>query len=423
MKKTILYYSSIALLIAGSLHAVEPATQLPPNARLAIIGDSITEQKQYSKFIETYLLACAGRQDIKCFQFGWSGESAKGFTYREKNDLGVFHPTVATFCYGMNDGGYQPYADGIGKAYESSMRSVLTKARELGITNMVVGTPGCVDTKYFVKFPNLSPAQYNDSLAHLGEIGRSLAGEYQTGFANVHKEMEDAMTKAKAALGPDYDVCGRDGIHPNPNGHLLMAAAFLKGLGVDGNIGEITIDMKGASSASTGHKTTGNNGVAELESTRYPFCFNGDEKSSSGTRSILPFCDFNERLNRFTLKVKNLDAAKAKVSWGEESKTFTKEQLANGINLTAEFSKTPFHSAFFQFMEGVATKQARETNIIKKLITCFWHFEADIKSDPEMAAAVEVLKIKMLNSQAKLDAAARALLVPVKHKIHVEIVN
>jgi hypothetical protein len=39
---------------------------------------------------------------------------------------------------------------------------------------------------------------------------------------------------------------------------------------------------------------------------------------------------------------------------------------SSGINLTAEFSKTPFDSAFFQFMEGVATKQARETNIIKK---------------------------------------------------------
>ena len=28
------------------------------------------------------------------------------------------------------------------------------------------------------------------------------------------REMIEAMTKAKAALGPDYDVCGRDGVHP-----------------------------------------------------------------------------------------------------------------------------------------------------------------------------------------------------------------
>jgi hypothetical protein len=79
---------------------------LPPNARVAVIGDSITEQKIYSKYIETYLLACTGRSDIKVFQFGWSGERAGGFAARLENDLAVFNPNVATTCYGMNDGSY-----------------------------------------------------------------------------------------------------------------------------------------------------------------------------------------------------------------------------------------------------------------------------------------------------------------------------
>ena len=59
----------------------------------------------------------------------------------------------------------------------------------------------------------------------------------------------------------------------------------------------------------------------------------------------------------------------------------------------------------------------------KKMITCFWYFGPDIKSDPKLAAAVEVVKRRAMNSQEKLDAAARALLVPVEHKIRVEIVN
>ncbi|WP_156345709.1 GDSL-type esterase/lipase family protein [Verrucomicrobium spinosum] len=96
--------------LAPVLSAREPAavSQLPPNARVAIIGDSITEQKQYSRYIEAYLLACLGRQDIKVFQFGWSGETAGGFAQRAINDLAVFNPTVATLCYGMNDGRYVP---------------------------------------------------------------------------------------------------------------------------------------------------------------------------------------------------------------------------------------------------------------------------------------------------------------------------
>jgi len=62
------------LLASGAVADTKPSALLPPNARVAIIGDSITEQKLYSKFIETYLLACTGRTDIKCFQFGWGGE-------------------------------------------------------------------------------------------------------------------------------------------------------------------------------------------------------------------------------------------------------------------------------------------------------------------------------------------------------------
>ena len=47
-----------------------PVATLPAGARLAVIGDSITEQKIYTRFLEVYLLACAGRLDIHCFQFG-----------------------------------------------------------------------------------------------------------------------------------------------------------------------------------------------------------------------------------------------------------------------------------------------------------------------------------------------------------------
>ena len=91
-------------------------------------------------------------------------------------------------------------------------------------------------------------------------------------FANVHNAMFDAMPKAKAALGDDYPVCGGDGFHPGPNGQLLMAYAFLKALGVDGEIGTITVDAKGMTTATDGHKVLSSGaGKAELESTRWPF--------------------------------------------------------------------------------------------------------------------------------------------------------
>jgi lysophospholipase L1-like esterase len=397
----------------------KPTALLPANARVAIVGDSITEQKTYSKFIETYLLACTGRTDIKCFQFGWGGETAAAFSLREDNDLSAFHPTVITLCYGMNDGHYVPYADAIGADYEKFMRTVLTKAPALGVKTIIVGSPGAVDTKFFVR-AGATPAQYNDNLGHLRDIDKKLAAEFHQTFANVHDTMTDAMTKAKAALGDGYDVCGRDGVHPQANGHLLMASAYLKALGCDGNIGDITVDMKGASSASEGHQATGSKGSAEVVSTKWPFCFDADPKSPGSNRSILPYCTFNQDLNRLTLRVKNLDAAKAKVTWGAESKEFTKEQLATGINLAAEFTKTPFDGAFASLINAVRLKQEYETPMIKGMITNFRNFAGDVKADPEFAAALETLKKKMLAKQESLDAAARKFLVPVKHTIRVE---
>lgn len=422
---TKLRLSSLLLLTAAfgsSLSGRDTApSQLPPDARVAIVGDSITEQKQYSKFIETYLLACLGRKDIACFQFGWGGETASGFKLRLENDLSVFNPTVVTLCYGMNDGRYVPYAEAIGADYEANMRAVLTKLQAVGVKNIVVGTPGAVDTKYFGKPSGTTPAQYNDNLAHLGGIDKKLATEFKQAFANVHDPMTEAMARAKSVHGENFDVCGKDGVHPGAGGQLLMAMAMLKSLGCDGNIGEITIDMKGQSTASTGHNVVGGSGASiELESTIWPFCFDADPKASSSTRSILPFCSFNEDLNRFILRVKNLDATKARVTWGAESKEFTKEQLTQGINLAAEFPKTPFDEAFMKFMSGVGVKQAYETPMIKGMITNFRNFAADIKEDAEFASALETLKKKMMGKQQKLDVDARHNLVPVKYKLAVE---
>ena len=172
----IFFLRRLAILAAAIVFTSSNAPSaelLPQGARLAIIGDSITEQKLYSKFMETYLLACAGRQDMKIFQFGWGGETAGGFAGRLENDLAPFQPAVATTCYGMNDGQYRPYAGEIGRSYEDNMRKVVAGLQKAGVKNVVLGSPGAVDTKYFVR-PNFAPLSgadgYNKNLATLRDI-------------------------------------------------------------------------------------------------------------------------------------------------------------------------------------------------------------------------------------------------------------
>src|SRR5256714_5587489 len=88
--------------------------------RLAICGDSITEQKMYSRIMEDYLTVCVPDLMISVRQYGWGGERAPGFLARMTNDCLRFKPTVATTCYGMNDHGYRPYETGIGDTYRES---------------------------------------------------------------------------------------------------------------------------------------------------------------------------------------------------------------------------------------------------------------------------------------------------------------
>ena len=405
----------LLLLATGLSHA---ESLLPANARVAIIGDSITEQKLYSKYMEAYLLACTGRQDIQIFQFGWSGERASGFAARLKNDLSVFNPTVATTCYGMNDGQYTAYTPEIGAEYEKNMRLVMEGLKEMGVRHVAVGSPGAVDTKFFTRF---EPAIYNDNLAHLRDIAKKLAAETGHSFANVHDTMIDAMAKAKPVLGQDYDVCGPDGFHPGPNGHLLMAQAFLKGLKLDGNIGQITINMDGESTASEGHQITARApGSLTLVSSTWPFCFDADPKASSSTRSILPFTSFNQDLNRYTLTVKGLTKDQAKVTWGSETKVFSKAQLEAGINLPAEFATTPFDAAFNDLIKAIGSKQAFETTMIKNLITHFRNLDKEAAGDAEFTAALDVLKKKSLAKQQQYDANVRKRLKAVTHTITVE---
>src|SRR5436190_13665670 len=108
----------------ASAPATAPAAKLAANDYLAICGDSITEQKLYSVIIEDYLLMCQPAANLRAAQFGWGGETADGFLHRISNVL-RFPVTVATTCYGMNDGGYGPLTPDRAQKYRESTKTIV----------------------------------------------------------------------------------------------------------------------------------------------------------------------------------------------------------------------------------------------------------------------------------------------------------
>jgi lysophospholipase L1-like esterase len=418
MKRFVLIAAVLCFSVLGLVAHAEEAAALKPGDYVAVIGDSITEQKLYSLYIEDYLLMCKPAPELRVSQFGWGGETAPGFASRMANDMLPFKATVATTCYGMNDGHYTTMSAATGKAYADGQKNIVGQMKKAGVRLIVVGSPGVVDADTFHKKPE-DAEMYNKTLAALRDIAKQVAADEQVAFANVFDPMLDAMTKAKAKYGKNYDVAGGDGVHPNRNGHLVMAYAFLKALGCKGDIGTITVNLQaGKAEASEGHKVLScKDGAVEIESSRYPFCFYGDPAKTDSTRGIIEFCPFNQDLNRFNLIVTGAGEGKVKVTWGKEAKEFAAADLAKGINLAAQFLDNPF-SAPFQQVEGVIAKQQGvETPLVKSLMHALPEFR---KIVPEEAAAMETALLK--KEKTLRDASAEAV-KPVTHTLKIEAVK
>ena len=122
--------SAVVLVVAlcsFRSHAASPSLQ--PGDYVAVIGDSITEQRLFSLYIEDYLLMCKPAADLRVTQFGWGGETAPSFAGRMANDASRFRPSVATTCFGMNDGGYSPMDPDKAQRYRDGQNSIV-KQRE-----------------------------------------------------------------------------------------------------------------------------------------------------------------------------------------------------------------------------------------------------------------------------------------------------
>lgn len=385
---------------------------------VAIVGDSITEQKQYSVFMEDYLLMCQPVPKLHASQFGWGGETSWGFASRMANDMLRFKPNVATTCFGMNDGGYSPMTPDKAKRYREAQTAIVQGCKRAGLRVIVVGSPGCVDADTFRNDPNAA-IMYNTTLSEERDIAREVAQSEGVLFADVITPMIAAMTKGKAKYGKGYHLAGGDGVHPDQNGQLVMAYAFLKALGCDGDLGKITVDLAaGKADATGGHKVLSHEGgKIELESTRYPFCFAGDPSKPNSTRGVIEFFPFNEDLNRLTLTVEGAPAGGAKVTWGKESKQFTAEQLKQGINLAAEFLDNPFVEPFQKVEMQIRKQQEYETPLVKNLIHSLPEYKRMI---PDETSALDRVAEAGIRRDMELIEGSTSMVTPVKHQLLIE---
>ena len=341
--------------------------------RLAICGDSITEQKMYSRLIETYLTVCVPQFKITCRQYGWSGEKTDGFLRRMDQDCLRFKPTIATLAYGMNDSRYRPFDATNGDWYEDHYTAIVRRFKENNV-RVVVGSPGCAGKiAGWVKSRAGTLDQHNIHLCALRDIAMGVAEKENVAFADIFWPMLQAQILApgqhNATEDDPYEVAGKDGIHPGWAGQVIMAWTFLRAMGLDGEIGTITVDLEaGKATATEGHTVDSfADGKLTLTSSRYPFCARGDLDDENSIRSGMTLVPFAEDLSRFVLKMSGKPSGRYRVQWGDTSREYSADELSAGILLAAEFPENPFCSAFDKVDAAVAAKQAFETTQVKKV--------------------------------------------------------
>ncbi|MGE9267287.1 MAG: SGNH/GDSL hydrolase family protein [Verrucomicrobiales bacterium] len=338
---------------------------------LAICGDSITEQKQYSVLVETYLRVAYPELELDVRQYGWSGERAEGFVRRQENDVLRFEPDVATTCYGMNDFRYVPFDEKIAESYRVAQTQCVRAFKEAG-AEVVLASSGIIDSvPHWVKSAQGTKKDLNLALSQFRNVALGVAVAEGVRFADVYRPMLVADWVAKKKYGEGFKVSGKDGVHPGWAGQTIMAYAILKGLGCDGEMGAVVYDVQsGQARGEKGHEVLeAKEGRIRVRSGRMPCApWVGDatkDGSISAGRALVPF---DEELNRFVLRVEGGEAARYEVSWGDQKRVFTGEALAEGVNLMAAFERNPFTGPFQQVWEKVLAKQAFETDQIKKQV-------------------------------------------------------
>lgn len=402
-----------ALLLISSASVRAEPNQLQTGDRVAICGDSITQQRLYSVYMEAYLVLCQPAPKLETIQFGRSGETVPWFLNRQEIACLPFKPSVVTLCYGMNDGGRKPATPETLEKYTSALTTAIDNFRKSGSRFFVIGSPGVVDTH---TSKTVDPTMYNQTLKDFSDAAERLAKEQNAVFAPVHALMAKAMAEAKAKYGPEYVFAGKDGTHPGPNGHLVMAYAFLKALGCDGDIGTIAVDLKtNTATGSESHEiVSAADGSFAVRSTRYPFCFAGAPDRET-THSMVEFIPFNQDLNRLVLKVSNPTATKLQVAWGSASRTYEASELVKGINLAADFPDNPFSEPFAKAEARLRKKQEFENTAIQMLEAIRDWREILPEHEDAYVAMEQNLQQRCLTAMKESGEVA----VPVEHTIRI----
>lgn len=331
-------------------------TPFKNNDRVVFLGNSITDGGHYHSYILLYYTTRFPAMNLSVLNAGIGGDRVGDMVKRLDGDVFSKRPTVLVTTFGMNDSGYFEYngdepdmfADEKVKESYEAYQEMERRYKTLAGTRIVMMGSSPYDETAVIK-DNTPFKGKNKAMRRIVDFQRASAQANGWEFFDLNQPMTD-INERMQQQDPAFALCGDDRIHPDNDGHMVMAYLFLKAQGFAGNkVAELSVDAARQQVLSAENcrlsdikKTAG--GIAfDYTARSLPYPLDtvargwGSKKSQFDALRAIPFM---EEMNQEMLVVTGLKGPHQLLIDGEVIGTWSAETFAEGINLAA-LSQTP----------------------------------------------------------------------------------
>ncbi len=334
--------------------------------RVTFVGNSITDGGHYHSSIWLYYMTHFPFDEMWMANCGVGGDTSLEILNRLDGDVFAKRPTVLTLTFGMNDSGYFEYN---GDEPEKFAAEKLATAKKYyyEIEKRLKARP---ETRMIMigTSPYDQTSTFNDNVFKNknNTIGKIVAFQDSAAKANNWEFVDfwapmNRINEEQQKVDPAFTICGNDRIHPDNDGHLVMAYLFLKAQGMAGKkIADVQVNAKQKKVLRSENCEISNvenrSGVVTFDYLAHSLPFPLDtiprgweyRRQQAAALKVIP--QFMEEMDNEAFSVTGLKGNYQLLIDNEPIDTLTATQLAKGINL-ASYRNTPQYQQAKVIME------------------------------------------------------------------------
>ncbi len=345
-----------AALLSGAAAPAQSIAPFKDGDRVVFLGNSITDGGHYHSYVWLYYMTRFPYMNLRFFNAGIGGETAGDMLGRLDGDVFAKRPTVLAVTFGMNDTGYFEYNGDNGEAfgqarYEECRANYGRMEQRLeGLDSVRVILLGSSPYDETARIEGNEPLHgKNDVLRRVSAFQRESAASHGWEYLDYNAPLTE-LTQRRQADDPAFTLTGGDRIHPDNDGHMVMAYLFLKAQGFAGKeVADMRIDAARCEVVKQGNcridnlRRKGRDLSFDYLAESLPYPMDtvahgwGMTRAQAKAAELVPFV---EEMNREMLTVTGLKGDYSVLIDGEEIGTWSAAELAAGVNL-AEITWTP----------------------------------------------------------------------------------